>query len=98
VTTLTRDPRRALTPLIRAFRHVLGAIPRQPFPDGMRGDFSLACRKVKSLAKTRPVVLAQWLAEEVAAEGWNADLDWPTKNGASPRLGRETQHDRGHVA
>jgi AAA+ superfamily predicted ATPase len=81
------DPARAAL----AFRRVLGAIPPGPLPDGLTpGDFALVCRKAAVLAETRPVVLAQWLAEEVAAKGGGTRSPIgfrPTTHELSPEVG-----------
>jgi AAA+ superfamily predicted ATPase len=62
----TLDPARATL----AFRRILDAEPPGPLPEGLTpGDFSTVRRKAELLAEKRPVVLAGWLAEELATKG-----------------------------
>jgi transitional endoplasmic reticulum ATPase len=62
----TLDPARATL----AFRRILDGEPPGPLPEGLTpGDFSIVRRKAELLAEKRPVVLAGWLADELAAKG-----------------------------
>jgi SpoVK/Ycf46/Vps4 family AAA+-type ATPase len=62
----TLDPARTTL----AFRRILDAEPPGPLPEGLTpGDFSIVRRKAELLAEKRPMILAGWLAEELAAKG-----------------------------
>ena len=52
------------------FRRILGAVPPGALPDGLvPGDFAVVRRKSELLEEARPVRLAAWLLEELAAKG-----------------------------